>query len=287
MNKYSKIFVGLILLLAVFFYCRHEYAWSDKIISSQNKEWTVLSKDKTFYFLKPWTWFKQPIVTIEFIDSNYFGKFSNTIYFAHTKRLSRLDDPIEHEGIMMIDTKNKQFTYCSNDKDFLAIDLSTINDLNWLPYSKRDGGISDIVNYINNNFRKYTMLNFFGDEIDISNYISTKKYKLNTKDYNGFVPYIINYNPYEINDQDLQLIEKDFKVWLERHPEFNPKSDKIYKSQIKYKESNLFYRDIADKFTLQSVLKHKNIDTLISINFSFSKHVYPQSNTKNSILFEE
>lgn len=283
MSKTKKILLSFLFLILLFFYARYEYSWSDKIISN-HKDWKVVTTDKTFYFIKPWTWFKQPIVTIQFIDNNFMGKYNKDIYFAHYKRISRVDDYIDNEKILMIDFKNKLFTSCSSYIEFSKLDENQLKELGWVPYGKHDN-ISKILEYIQKNIKTYSMINIFGEEIDITKYIQSKKYIVNTQDYNGFVPYVINLEPYEITIQDLKIIERDYTTWLKKHTEYTSTSTKINFNQIHYKESKLYYRNLGDIYTLENLVKCKGEFKKIKIEFSFSKQVFPQTKTENSIMF--
>jgi len=277
----KKILITLAVLIGLTIYAWLEYTWADKVIANHDDTWTVISKQTDWTLIKPWTWFKNPIVTVMLLEDSAYGKLDSQYYFAHTVTFRMGED--DFERIDIVDIQNQKFASCTSLEEFRALDEEKLPKLFWVKFMKTSV-IYDLSEFLKNNVRSYVTIDLLGAERDITNYITSGHYNIRELDNKGHVWTLINNKPYLITDADLILIQESLAKWYNDHPDFSSKNITVYPNQVNYSYSQMFYT-MTDVFSFNPKAKNNGRDTILNIELTFSKLYYPVSKSENEAVF--
>lgn len=259
-----------IVLFVYLFWIRPDYNWADKIIENRTTDgWELITKSESGDLIKPWTWFKTPITGLWFAKKGDIARFDSMTMVGHIFSTNYYDDKTEgseyYEVFNCLDYKSVIFNNLSDLKTFDP------NKTDWYKISKGSPG-GDLLEYFCSKNKKYTMLDVFGQEVDISNYIISGMYSL--LDSSKYIFEILNNNPYIPTQQDEEMIRTAIKDWLdENYPaQICNLPENIY-TISSYKSSVMGYGIPDDVYTCE-ISPNEKIGKIL-IRFDFTRQVVP------------
>ena len=117
-----------------------DYYWSARAIRLSNLTLVCTKTDWTVY--KPWTWVKQPVTQILWIDGAAPLPYDSNYYMVQVY-YKRQDESVI-ETLDIVDLSKAKFTGIERE-DVKNLYADTLDDLLWL---KADGCIADLVDYL-------------------------------------------------------------------------------------------------------------------------------------------
>lgn len=259
-----------------------EYSWADKVVAKHKDKWTVVSKQTNWTLIKPWTWFKNPTVTVMLIENGAYGKLNSQYYFAHTMIFRRGED--NFRGIDLVDIQNQKFASCTSLKEIRTLDEVKLQKLFWVKFTK-SSVIYDLSEFLKKNIKSYVTIDPLGTERDITNYITSGQYSIREGDEMGHVWALINNEPYSISEADLLLIQERLAQWYKDHPDFSSENMAVYPNQVNYSHSQMFYT-MTDVFAFNPKAKNNGRDTILNIELTFSKLYYPDKSENEAVFLD-
>lgn len=210
-NKLSKFatIAGIILFVYIF-WIRPDYNWAEKIIETKTNEgWELITKSETGDLIKPWTWFKIPTTNLWFVKKGDVARFDSITMVGHIYSASYYNDKTEgSEYYEVFNCSDYKSTIFHNIEDLKTFDP---NKADW--YKNKTGSPGgDILEYFCSKNKKYTMLDVFGQDVDISNYIISGMYSL--IDSSKYIFEIKNNYPYIPTPKDEDIIRSAIEDWL-------------------------------------------------------------------------
>jgi len=274
MKEKKIILIATIVGIGIFIYIywiRADYNWAEKTIYRETKsDWQLISKLKSKIFLKPWTWFKEPVTQLVFIKKKDLARMDSITMVGHIYLTSILDE--ESEGYEYYEIFN-----CLENKSIIIQDLKDVKtlDLSKIDWSKEKKILSkeNLFKYYCEKNKKYIMIDYRGREIDISNYIISGEYSLlNSSKY---IDTIKNNYPYLLVQNDEILIKEAISKWYnEKYPNQTIKLPiEIYKN-TKYIYSRIGHFGIPDDIYMFEFIPNSFIGKL-KIQFYFTRFSIP------------
>lgn len=263
-------------LFIYFFWIRPDYNWADKIIENKKADnWILITKSESGALIKPWTWFKTPVTSLWFAKKNDIARLDSVTMAGHIYAANYYNDKTEgSEYYEVFNCAEYKSVILENPAELKTFDQ---NKAEWFKNKKGTPG-GDLLDYYCSKNKKYTMLDFFGQDVDISNYIISEMYSL--VDTSQYIFEIKNNNPYIPTAKDEKIIRDAINKWLnENYPNqtFNLPKD-IY-SKSKYSTSRMGF-GIPDDIYVVEIIPNSEIGKII-IEFDFTRISIPEQYRKN------
>lgn len=136
----KKIIWTIAIIFGLSFWIFTDYHWSSNTL--KKSKFKVVSTKTDWTLFKPWTWIKQPITQILWLDFAVPLPYDDNYFIVHIYYKRQGEKIIE--TIDIIDTNENRFTNIKKE-DIKNLDQDTLEELNWI---KTDGCMSDLVNYL-------------------------------------------------------------------------------------------------------------------------------------------
>ena len=281
----KKILTTIIILVLITILVWLDYTWEQRILKTNNENWTVISREKDWTFIKPWTWFKKPTVAILLLEKGTYGKLNNDVYYAHT--LTFRKGVSEFDNIEIVDSKNNKSTSLKSLEEFKLIDDEKLKKMFWIYYSN-SSMLHSLAEFLKTNVKSYIIIDALGEEKDITNYISSGLYNVKERVDEERVLSLTNQKPYIITNDDLSLVSISLANWFKKHKEFTTIDNNLDHNQINYSHSQMFFT-ITDVFSIKKIAKYNERDTALNFQLTFSKLYYPNKKSENEamLFFDE
>jgi hypothetical protein len=262
-------------LFIYFFWIRPDYSWANEIIETKtNEDWILVATSTSAAIIKPWTLFQAPVTDIWFAKKGDIARLDDTHMIGHIYSASYNDDKTEgYEYFKIFNCSENKSVILDNDSEITNFDPTKAD---WIASEEGTPG-AKIMDYYCAQNKQYSMLNFLGEDIDISNYIISGKYSL--VDTSQFIFEIRNNYPYVPTMDDEVLLRDAITSWLHEkytNENFNLPLD-LY-SKCKYKTSLLTYGIPDDIYTVE-INPNLKIGK-IAIEFQFTRISIPEQYRK-------
>jgi len=260
-------------LLIYYFKARYDYSWADTKIEEAKKErYILIAELKSSSILKPWTWFKKPITEVWFTKPSELARIDSSIIIGHIWKYMYRDKP-EFEQYYVLYNSLLYSSHVIENRDSLFIRNHAFDKLKWTIEEPNTPG-GKILEYFSSKNKYYYMINVWGKEIDISNYIITGLYSP-IGSGSKCISELINNNPYIPTEKDEPIIRDGVSKWIrENYPNVNFTLEPKMFKKVKYKSSHLgIFNNIIDVYTLVIVPSIK-IGRL-ELEFNFSRFSVP------------
>lgn len=262
-------------LFIYFFWIRPDYKWADELIENKTKDhWILITKSESGSFIKPWTWFKTPVTNLWFVKKGDIARLDSIYMAGHIYVASYYDDKTKgDEYYEVFDCIENKSVIFENPNDLKTFDPQKSN---WFKKEKGTPG-GDLLDYYCSKNKKYTMLDFFGQKVDISNLIISEMYSL--VDTSKYIFEIKNNNPYIPTQSDEKLIRDAIMKWLnENYPNQTFELPKDIYTKCKYAISRMGFGIPADIYTVE-ITPNAELGKLL-IEFDFTRQSIPQQYSK-------
>jgi len=141
--KARRIIWTVLVLFGLATWAFIDYYWSERAIRLSNLTLICTKTDWTIY--KPWTWVKQPVTQILWIDGAAPLPYDSNYYLVQV--YSKRHGKSVNETLNIVDLNRSRFIGIER-ADLKNLFPDTLDDLDWL---KANGCMSDLIDYLKAN----------------------------------------------------------------------------------------------------------------------------------------
>lgn len=267
------LIVTVVAVVIYFLLIRPNYNWEHTIKSQAEKDTlTFLSQDKTWELFRPWTWFVNPVNEIWFTKAGEYGRVDDSTMIGHIYEFKKGADAEKLNFYVFYNCKDHSSHILENADSSLLGNFDS-NKVKWYR-EESSSPTGKIVDYFCSKNKKYTMMDYRGREIDVSNFIINGFYSL--KDSNAkYIFELINNKPYMPVSKDNLIISDGIIKWLnEKYPDQKFELEKELYSMAKYQSTTTgFFGNLVDNYQIE-ISPNQTIGKL-KLEFDFSRFSIP------------
>ena len=275
---YVIIAIGITLVIAW-----NDYSWSRRTIANKPADWTVVSQKTTWSFLKPWTWIEPAVNRVLLVQPKSTGWLNSQYLFARTLSMTKGDDP--HESMTIVDRRTDQFAQVDSKEEFQGLTPESMKDLFWIDIGGNLSTIRDLYRYLNDSLPpRYYMISFLGDEIDVTDLITSGNYRPEN-DSCRFCVVLFNNSPRHLSMQQVDSLQEAISAYgIEEG--YGPLQQALDTGQINYEGAQCIHR-LTDIYSYKGRLTFAHKDTAIHVRFVLGQIWVDNSNDESVALIRD
>lgn len=206
-------------------------------------------------------------------------RIDSAIMLGHIWEIKMGSEPESQEFYILFDyPKYSSHIIMNNDTSLIA--NKEFEKLEWTKEEKNTPG-GKILEYFCSQNKEYTMLNIWGEKVDISNYIISGLYSPKERLSNHIFE-IINNNPYVPTQDDEQIIHAGISNWLvEKYPNSKFSLEKNLYRKVKYSFSQMGVFNMINDVYMIDILPNEEIGKL-TLRFDFARFSVPSEHLKKN-----
>jgi len=197
--------------------------------------------------------------------------------------MTKGDDP--HESMTIVDRRTDQFAQVDSKEEFQGLTPESMKDLFWIDIGGNLSTIRDLYRYLNDSLPpRYYMISFLGDEIDVTDLITSGNYRPEN-DSCRFCVVLFNNSPRHLSMQQVDSLQEAISAYgIEEG--YGPLQQALDTGQINYEGAQCIHR-LTDIYSYKGRLTFAHKDTAIHVRFVLGQIWVDNSNDESVALIRD